>query len=109
MVETPRLAEPVPLKGLQSHRPSHKMGGGGYSKTQMPGDLQSETKTRLVSNLTKTPREQLNEFKKRNKPAVILKMKPVSGSGEKQSIILRKPVPAHEQGLKHPARGKSNP
>ena len=36
---------------------------------------------RQMVNVTKTAREQLQEFRKRNKPtAVILKMKPVSGS-----------------------------
>ena len=44
-----------------------------------------------MTGLTKTPREQLNEFKKRNKPAVILKMKPVNPasreSGSRPNII----------------------
>jgi len=45
-----------------------------------------------VNGMAKTPREQLNEFKKRNRPAVILKMKPVNASSSQgQPNILRKP------------------
>ncbi len=51
-----------------------------------------------LQGMTKTPREQLNEYKKRNKPPVILKMKMVSGgshatsASQGQPNILSKPV-----------------
>ena len=43
----------------------------------------TDAKAKYLSKLqgmTKTPREQLNEYKKRNKPPVILKMKMVNSS-----------------------------
>ena len=60
------------------------------------------------AGLTKTPREQLNDFKKRNKPAVILKMKQVAGSVQSPNI-LRKPQTIEQVFSKqHPLRNKSS-
>ena len=71
-----------------------------------------DARARYLS-LTKTPREQLNEFKKRNKPTVILKMKPVHTSSAStpsgQPIILRQPAVAIDQGGRLSVRQKSNP
>lgn len=37
--------------------------------------------------MTKNPREQLYEFRKRNKPTVILKMKPLNGSSGTPNML----------------------
>ena len=60
-----------------------------------------------VTSLTKTPREQLNDFKKRNKPSMIIKMKPLHSGGGDPNII-KKPV-AIDQGGKASLRQKSLP
>ena len=71
------------------------------SSTSNPTGGISEAKAKYIekmTGLTKTPREQLNEFKKRNKPAVILKMKPVNalssreGSASNQPNIINRPI-----------------
>ena len=50
-----------------------------------------------ITNLTKTPREQLSEFKKRNKPAIILKMKPLHSVSGTPNVIM-KPVGIDQGG-----------
>lgn len=60
-----------------------------------------------MTSLTKNPREQLSEFRKRNKPTVILKMKPISGSSGTPNI-LKNPTKI-DQGGKSSLRQKSYP
>ena len=77
--------------------------------TADPGSYISAKQTYIerVMNLNLTPREQLNDFKKRNKPSLIINIKPLQGGGG-EPIILRKPV-AIDQGGKASLRQKSLP